>query len=50
MTNKIKDARETPKMSTKGVKTRYHNINQTFTRYTPEELERILLANQKDKF
>ncbi|MEF9992334.1 MAG: RepB family plasmid replication initiator protein [Romboutsia sp.] len=50
LTNKIKDARETPKMSTKGVKTRYHNINQTFTKYTPEELERILLANQKDKF
>ncbi|RDY22852.1 hypothetical protein CHF27_011060 [Romboutsia maritimum] len=32
------------------VKTRYHNINQTFTKYTPEELEKLLLENQKGKF
>lgn len=32
------------------VKTRFHNINQTFTKYTPEELEKILQESQKDKF
>jgi plasmid replication initiation protein len=32
------------------VKTRFHNINQTFNKYNPEELEKILLESQKDKF
>jgi DnaD/phage-associated family protein len=32
------------------VKTRFHNINQTFTKYTPEELEKLLQESQKDKF
>ncbi|RDY23456.1 DnaD domain protein [Romboutsia maritimum] len=32
------------------VKTRFHNINQTFTKYTPEELEKLLRESQKDKF
>lgn len=31
-------------------KTRFHNINQTFEKYTSDELEKILLENQKDKF
>lgn len=31
-------------------KTRFHNINQTFNKYDSEELERMLLENQKDKF
>ena len=34
-----------------GVKTRYHeNCNQTFGKYTPEELEKLLQESQKDKF
>ena len=34
-----------------GVKTRYHeNCNQTFNKYTPEELEKLLQESQKDKF
>lgn len=32
------------------VKTRFHNINQTFEKYTPEELENVLLESQKGKF
>lgn len=32
------------------VKTRFHNFDQTFTKYTPEELEKILQESQKDKF
>ena len=38
------------KQSTPQVKTRFHNINQTFTKYSPDELERIVLESQKDKF
>lgn len=34
----------------KQVKTRFHNINQTFTKYSPDELEKILQESQKDKF
>ena len=34
-----------------GVKTRFHeNCNQTFTKYTPEQLEKLLKESQKDKF
>ena len=34
-----------------GVKTRYHeNCNQTFGKYTPEELEKLLQESQKGKF
>ncbi|MGL4801275.1 MAG: DnaD domain protein [Cetobacterium sp.] len=36
--------------STPSVKTRFHNVNQTFTKYTPEELEKLLQESQKDKF
>ena len=32
------------------LKTRFHNINQSFEKYTAEELERMLLENQKNKF
>lgn len=34
----------------KQAKTRFHNINQTFTKYSPDELEKILQESQKDKF
>ena len=34
----------------KQVKTKFHNINQTYNKYSPDELERLLLENQKDKF
>lgn len=34
----------------KQVKTRFHNINQTFTKYSPDELEKILQESQKGKF
>lgn len=32
------------------VKTRFHNINQTFTKYSPNELEKLLQESQKGKF
>ncbi|MGL5330255.1 MAG: DnaD domain protein [Peptostreptococcaceae bacterium] len=32
------------------VKTRYHNINQTFSNYSPDELEKLLQESQKGKF
>lgn len=35
---------------TKELKTRYHNINQSFEKYTSEELEKLLKESQKDKF
>ena len=38
------------KSSEPTVKTRFHNINQTFAKYTPEELEKMLQENQKNKF
>ncbi|MBS6509778.1 MAG: hypothetical protein KH369_16370 [Paraclostridium bifermentans] len=34
----------------KQAKTRFHNINQTFTKDSPYELEKILQESQKDKF
>ncbi len=34
----------------KHVKTRFHNINQTFTKYSPDELEKMLQESQKGKF
>ena len=40
----------TNKGSIPKVKTRFHNINQTFTKYTPDELEKLLRESQKDKF
>ena len=32
------------------VKTRFHNVNETFNKYTPEQLEAILLESQRGKF
>ena len=32
------------------VKTRFHNINQSFKKYAPEQLEKILQESQKGKF
>lgn len=32
------------------VKTRFHNINQTFAKYSPDELEKMLQESQKGKF
>lgn len=32
------------------VKTKYHNINQTFKKYDPDELEKLLQESQKGKF
>lgn len=32
------------------VKTRFHNFKETFRKYTPEELEEVLLESQKKKF
>lgn len=36
--------------STPQVKTRYHNINQTFKNYSDDELEKLLQESQKGKF
>ena len=47
------EKKSTPKNSTDKVpqvKTRYHNINQTFTNYSPDELEKLLQESQKGKF
>lgn len=38
------------KNNVKQVKTRFHNINQTFSKYSPDELEKILQESQKGKF
>lgn len=46
--NKIKNISNVG--NTKAVKTRFHNINQTFTKYSPDELENKLQDSQKDKF
>lgn len=37
-----------PKSNTK--KTKFHNCNETFKKYDPDELEQMLLESQKDKF
>ena len=36
--------------STPKVKTRFHNINETFRNYSPDELEKLLRESQKGKF
>ena len=46
--NKIKSLSK--KKTVPAIKTRFHNINQTFNQYSPDELEKILLESQKDKF
>ncbi|SHJ96328.1 DnaD domain protein [Tepidibacter formicigenes] len=42
--------KKTSKKSTVTVKTKFHNFEQRTSNYTPEELERIILENQKKKF
>ena len=44
-----------PKVNTKSnndpkFKTRFHNINERYNKYEPDELERLLRESQKDKF
>jgi|LFRM01.2.fsa_nt_gb DnaD/phage-associated family protein len=39
-----------PKQNPPQVKTRFHNINQSFTKYSADELERRLQESQKGKF
>lgn len=34
----------------KRVNTRFHNINESFSKYTPDELEKLLQESQKNKF
>lgn len=36
--------------STPKVKTRFHNINESFRNYTPDELVNVIKESQKDKF
>ena len=31
-------------------KNRAHNVNNTFSKYTPDELEKLLMDSQKGKF
>ena len=47
--NKINDNKNKP-ISNKTIKTRFHNINQTFNKYDDEELEKNLINSQKGKF
>ena len=49
--NDYKPIIDKPKAFIPAVNTRFHNnCNQTFTKYTPDELERILLESQRGKF
>lgn len=43
--NKANDKKSLP-----NVKTRFHNINQTFNKYSPDELEQMLKESQEGKF
>ena len=31
-------------------KTKFHNFEETFTKYSPEELEKLIEASQREKF
>ena len=49
--NDYKPIIDKPKAFIPVVNTRFHNnCNQTFKKYTPDELERILLESQRGKF
>ena len=50
LTNKLSKTNSTSNKAIPTVKTRFHNINQTFNKYSPDELEKILQESQKDKF
>ena len=43
--NKFKNENKVPKINT-----RFHNVNHTFAKYSPDELEKMLLESQKGKF
>ena len=48
--NSIPQSSKTNNNYGKKLKTRYHNINQTFKKYSDDELEKLLQESQKDKF
>ena len=50
ITNDYKTSINNAKCFIPQVKTRFHNINQTFMNYDPDELERLLQESQKGKF
>lgn len=50
LTNKLSKIKSTSNKHIPKVKTRFHNINQTFNNYSPDELEKILKESQRDKF
>lgn len=41
--------KDIPQISTYGT-TKFHNFEETFNKYSPEELERLIEASQKEKF
>ena len=47
--NKI-ESNSNKNKSSKSVKTRFHNINQSFSNYDEKELEKLLIESQKGKF
>ncbi|MGL5715189.1 MAG: hypothetical protein ACRCX2_19385, partial [Paraclostridium sp.] len=48
--NKETKATEVPSQTAGKVITRFHNINQSFTKYKADELEKRLKESQRDKF
>lgn len=50
LTNKLVKANSTSNKAIPTVKTSFHNINQSFNKYSPDELEKILKESQRDKF
>ena len=50
LNNKLAKANSASNKAIPSVKTRFHNINQSFNKYSPEELEKMLLESQRDKF
>ena len=48
--NKIENSNKSKNNVTKPVKTRFHNVNETFKNYKEDELEKLLLESQKGKF
>ena len=47
---KYKESKTTKPKQEKKLKTRFHNITDRTQNYTPEELEKLIKDNQKDKF
>ena len=48
--NKIVNSNKSKNNVTKPVKTRFHNVNETFKNYGEDELEKMLLESQRGKF